>query len=378
MNDLNFFEDFRQNLISQYEKCPAYRLICATQNYNTLDELKKEQDIEKIPFIATTLFKKSANLFPKLLRTKIENIDKWTVSSSTRGDPSIVGRKKTDILKIKEIANLDRKILDPDCDYNCVFYPKPEIMRKYNSEKILGKPTESYIGNVLNIFPFNKNTIFLLKLNKNQFDIDIDAFKRFIREHDKKNHHLSVRGSTLLLFNAVEYLKDKMKSVNLGDKAIVHTGGGGWDGSKGTINIGTKIPRWKFVKQVSEFLGIPEENFIDTYSFTENSLPITGGYSEKYKDYLFNVPKWERIIIRDMKTLKPLHNKSDRGFIQVLNAYGTSTFAGASVLVDDIAEIVSEKSKNRDMTIKIIGRVKGAEAKGCGATLNIRRADNEN
>ena len=69
------------------------------------------------------------------------------------------------------------------------------------------------------------------------------------------------------------------------------------------------------------------------------------------------------------------HNPGDIGFIQMLNAYGTTTFAGASIMVDDMAEIVSMEEcpdcKEKGMTIKIIGRVKGSEAKGCGATLDV-------
>ena len=108
-------------------------------------------------------------------------------------------------------------------------------------------------------------------------------------------------------------------------------------------------------------------------------MPLTGHYCENFHDYLFHVPKWGKVIIRDIKTFEPLHNAGDRGFIQILNAYGTSSFAGASVLVDDMGEIVSnEKCPGCGydcMTIRIIGRVKGAEAKGCGATLKTGGKD---
>jgi hypothetical protein len=179
-----------------------------------------------------------------------------------------------------------------------------------------------------------------------------------------------------LLFNAIDSLKEKISPLNLGKNTLIHTGGGGWDGKKGTVSIGASIKRREFVESVASFLGIPEENFIDSYSFTENSFPITGHYSKRHKDYLFHIPNWGKAIVRDIETLEPLYNPGDKGFIQMLNAYGTTTFAGASILVDDIAEIVSidkcpECGKD-NMTIKIIGRVKGAEAKGCGATLNVK------
>ncbi|QAA35158.1 acyl-protein synthetase [Clostridium manihotivorum] len=379
MSKSQFFHDFKENIILQYLECPAYKFLCDSQGYDPRKSLNEESDLEKVPYFTTTLFKKSSNLFSKLLRVAPNQIDMWTVSSSTSGDPSIVGRSLSDIEQLKRVAMLDPDILDPNCDYDCVFYPEPLEMRKFKSEHILGKPTESYIGNILNLFEFKGDALFLLKQEKEEFNLDIEAFKRYIQFHDKKNHHLSVRGSTLLIYNTIKQLREIISPVELGEKVIVSTGGGGWDGKKGTISIGTQIPRRQFVEEVSSFLGIPQESFVDTYSFTENSLPIHGHYSKEHGDYLFHVPNAGKVIIRDIKTLKPLSNVGDKGVIQILNAYGTSTFAGASVLVDDIGEIVSmdkcPKCGQAGMTIKILGRVKGAEAKGCGATLDVKEKE---
>lgn len=376
MKDYNFFKDFRSNIISQYEDCHAYKLLCSSQFYDPSKDLNMEVDMERVPFIETTLFKKSANMYTTLLRTEPKNLEKWTVSSSTSGDPSIVGRSKKDMLQIKEFVQLEKERFDTSSEYNCVFYPEPEVMRKYKSIQILDRPTESYIGNILNIFPYSENTNYLLHPYEGKFFVDMEYFIKFLNEHNHKDDHVSLRGSTPLLYNATQQLKERMKPFKLGESAIVHTGGGGFDGKKGTINIGTKIERWRFVEEVSSFFGIPEENFIDTYSFTENTFPITGHYSKEQKDYLFHIPRWGKVIIRDIKTLKPLHKQGDRGLLQMLNAYGTSSFAGASIMVDDMAEIVSEtrcpECNAEVMTIKIIGRVKGSEAKGCGATLDIK------
>ena len=375
MSKYNYFKDFRSNVINQYEQCNAYKLLCDNESYNPSRDLNTEEDINHVPFIATTLFKKSSGLYSNLLRINTKNLEKWTVSSSTSGDPSVVGRNLPDLLKIQELMRCDKKTLRPRFDYECVFYPEPEVMRMHNSENLCDKPTESYIGNLLDLFDFGKDTLFLLKPFEGNFQVDIDEFEKFITNHNNKEDYLLVGGSTPIFYNTIEYLMDKMEPVNLGKNVLIHTGGGGWDGRKGSVNIGNKIERWRFVETVSRFLGVPEENFIDSYSFTENSFVITGHYSKKHKDYLFHVPSWGRLIIRDVKTLNPLNKVGNNGFIQVLNAYGTDTFAGASVLVDDIGEIVSTKEcpdcGKDEMTIKIVGRVKGAEAKGCGATLNV-------
>ncbi|ADL53843.1 acyl-protein synthetase [Clostridium cellulovorans] len=372
----NFFQDLKENVINQYKQCQAYKLLCDSQGFNPSINLNTEKDIENIPFIATTLFKKSADIFKHLLRVPVETIEKWTVSSSTSGDPSMVGRRRQELMQIGEINERDKEITRPYIVQECVFYPEPEVMRKHKSEMILGRPTESYMGNLLDLFEFKEGTIFLVKEEDEDLTIDIDKFKNFIIKHDQLEEHLAIRGSTLLIFNAIKELEETMRPVKLGKNVLVHTGGGGWEGKKGNISTGIAITRQEFVETVASFLGIPEENFIDGYSFTENTCGILGHYSKEYKDYLFHVPKWGKVIIRDIKTLKPLYNPGDRGFVQILNAYGTDSFAGASILVDDIAEIVSMDQcpdcNKYAMTIKVIGRVKGAEAKGCGATLNVR------
>lgn len=376
MNPSQFFLDFKKNLTGQYEECPAYRLLCKNQCFNPYTDLNCDNDMKKVPFLATTLFKKSSMLFTKLLRVEPTQLDKWTVSSSTTGDPSIVGRVESDISQMKNFAERQNEIFHPNGGYDCVFYPHPRDMNSYASQLICGKPTESYIGNAMGVFNFSKNTDFLLQLVNNDFVLDINTFIDFLSRHNNQNDDLAIRGSTLLLYNTVEKLKNQIAPVKLGKNAIVHTGGGGWDGKKGNITSDKEIERFRFVEELSQFLGIPEENFIDSYSFTENSAPITGHYSREFKDYLFHVPEWVRILIRDIGTLEPLEYKGAKGFIQVLNAYGTNAYAGASVLVDDMAEIVSLEScpecGRKCMTLSIAGRVKGSEMKGCGATLSVR------
>lgn len=369
---MNFLEDFKINLQGQYEECKAYREICKREGFSPYRDLNTEEDLENVPFVTTTLYKRSNGVFTNLLRKPIQDIYKWTVSSSTSGDPSIVGRTDDDINSLRKFVLEDEMRHKKERDFECTFFPHSEDMKAYGRGKLYGKILESYLGNLVDIYTYLDDTIYLLKPSENGFNVDVNSFIGYINEHNKKEHKAALGGSTPIFFSTILRLKENIKPVELGNSAFVHTGGGGWDGRKGNINIGTFIERWRFVEEVSRFLGIPEENFTDTYSFTENSFTFTGHYSRDYKDYLFHVPEFARVIVRDFKTLKPV-KEGERGFIQVLNAYGTSAFAGASVLVDDIGEVISY-NKCPDcgysgMVIKIIGRVKGAEAKGCGATL---------
>lgn len=55
-------------MIGQYEECEAYRLVCQQQGFNPYTDLKYEDDIDYVPFLVTTVFKRSNGLFTKLLR----------------------------------------------------------------------------------------------------------------------------------------------------------------------------------------------------------------------------------------------------------------------------------------------------------------------
>src|SRR5689334_8377526 len=137
MNKSQFFKDFKENLEGQYEECRGYRLLCENQDFNPFKDLNCEDDIKKVPFVATTLFKKSNLLFSDLLRVKTDDLEKWTISSSTTGDPSIVGRIADDIAQMRKFVELQNEVFHPNGGYDCVFYPEPDIMRTHGSEIIL-------------------------------------------------------------------------------------------------------------------------------------------------------------------------------------------------------------------------------------------------
>ncbi|WDC85486.1 hypothetical protein PL321_09485 [Caloramator sp. mosi_1] len=118
---MDFFNDFKRNLEGQYEECIAYKELCKREGFNPFSDLKSEYDLEYVPFIMTTSFKKSYGLFTKLLRVGVDDVYKWTVSSSTSGDPSIVGRSSEDIETLRRFVLEDEIRHRKDRDYECTF-----------------------------------------------------------------------------------------------------------------------------------------------------------------------------------------------------------------------------------------------------------------
>ncbi|MFW9773501.1 MAG: hypothetical protein ACFFEO_15230, partial [Candidatus Thorarchaeota archaeon] len=88
------------------DDCEIYRYFCDSVEYD-FEATLKENNLGEIPYIPWSLFKLSNYKFKELLRgNSFENLDYWMESSSTCGDPSIVGRLSPDIEVLK--ANYSR------------------------------------------------------------------------------------------------------------------------------------------------------------------------------------------------------------------------------------------------------------------------------
>lgn len=92
-----FFSDLKSTVLAQFQECPPYRALCHRQGFDPDRDLRGVGDEVKIPWIVSTSFKRSHQIFPRLLRRSPQAIQTWTVSSGTSGDPSLVGRTQTEV-----------------------------------------------------------------------------------------------------------------------------------------------------------------------------------------------------------------------------------------------------------------------------------------
>ena len=105
MNSNNFYKDLEIAVKETASDCEIYKNQCDKFEYN-LDSTIKESTLSEIPYIPWEFFKLSNNIFKELLRGKtFDNLNYWMESSSTTGDPSIVGRLGNDIEVLKSNYN---------------------------------------------------------------------------------------------------------------------------------------------------------------------------------------------------------------------------------------------------------------------------------
>ena len=90
------FNDLRTEIKDTSDECEFYNELCKKAEYD-FDQTVKETNLEEVPYINWQYFKESNKLFTRLLRISYSKLSHWTLSSSTSGDPSLVGRGPEDI-----------------------------------------------------------------------------------------------------------------------------------------------------------------------------------------------------------------------------------------------------------------------------------------
>lgn len=373
-----FFADLRAEVVAQYQKCAAYGALCQRQSFDPEKDLEQPGDETKIPWVTSNSFKKSHGMFMKLLRRRPHEIEVWTASSGTSGDPSLVGRSQKEVeayVGAYVAGQRDHMQDRPRWDVSHLYWidPDPIVAR---SEQLMSGKVHPY--GLLTAYdpglthdPQARQFVAQFNPQTGGFSIDSEATIAAMHRADEAGQTLFIGGAVILVYGALyQYAKYNGHSFNFGDRCHVQFGAGGWSGQKGRMKSDGPIPKEEFVLGLRDLLGLDSTRYItDFWGATETSFGMPGHYSDSLGDFVFHELPWARIIVRDPETLAPLNKVGDRGLLEVLSPYGAHSYAGVAILIDDIIEIVEVDDlpcEHDGPLFRIIGRAKGAEAKGCG------------
>lgn len=214
----------------------------------------------------------------------------------------------------------------------------------------------AYTDNFLCEFAPINSVHYALKYTKSghKFDVFgcIEALKRFEEE-----------GLPVRIFGFPAFMNftiDQMKELGIGPlklhKDSMTFFGGGWKG-----NQDKAIAKEEFYQSVEEVLGIPDRNLRDGFGSVEHCVPYV-----ECENHEFHLPTYSRIIIRDVKTLKPLPF-GEVGYLNFISPYITSVPAN-SVLMGDLASLHESSTCSCALEtpyFKIIGRAGLSKNKSC-------------
>ncbi|MHA1649953.1 MAG: LuxE/PaaK family acyltransferase [Candidatus Helarchaeota archaeon] len=389
MNEPKFFEDLRQEIKKTADDCNYYNALCRKNDYD-FDMTLNDSNLEDIPFINWNLFKASNKMFDKLLRIPFEKLAYWTISSSTTGDPSIVGRGPEDISVFQENY---KKVFEEYSHMSQIkklilFSPKMAFLNRMPG-RWMGKRGYLFYRDITDIW--NIDTTFLLFFNKWKaakymlthfrfkafIEVDGKAFERELTKIEHKRIPALIANSAPLIFKTVfDYKKKTGRTFDMPESFRIQTGGGGWSGIKGRVKT-MPIDKIEFIELLSEFFNITSENFADLFGATETPAAFGGHWSKNHNDFLLHVDKnTARIILRSINDLERIKTLNQEGILEIITPYGVKSYAGIAVLLDDIVQIVNfnrcpECGRENVIVFRHVGRLTPEIGKGCSSYTRL-------
>ena len=315
------------------------------------EDIKTEDDLEKIPPIHANFFKKY-----EVLSVPYEDIVEHATSSGTTGQKSqmFFDQDSFDFgnAMVKNEFRHFGFLSEELTNYLLFTYEPAQVSKDLGTAK-------TDVG-LLSYAPVNE-TFFALRYNGEGHDFDVYGTIKTLEEYEKQGLPVRIFGFPSFLYFTVRQMKETgHRPLHLNTKSMTLLGGG-WKGY-----ADKQIQKSELYAMVEEMLGIPAENCRDGYGSTEHSVP----YFE-CKNHHFHIPVYSRMLIRDVKTLKPLPY-GEAGFANFITPHLLSVPA-VSVLMGDMAVLHDAKECGcgiKTPFMEIIGRAGTSKGKSCAITAS--------
>lgn len=336
-----FYKAMRENIRWHRKHSEYYKKLCEEKNFN--EESFKE--LQEIPYILANFFKRH-----ELKSVADDKISLHLTSSGTSGQKSqmffddwTIGSAQN---MVKNIFKHYGWITDKKVNY-LLFTYEPEAGSKLGT---------AYTDNFLCEFAPANSVHYALRYTKNGHKFDafgcIEALKRF----EKEGLPVRIFGFPAFMNFAI----GQMKELGIGPlklhKDSMTFFGGGWKS-----NQDKAISKKDFYSNLEEVLGISNKNLRDGFGSVEHCVPYV-----ECENHEFHIPTYSRVLIRDVRTLKPLPF-GEVGYLNFISPYITSVPAN-SVLMGDLATLHSQESCSCNIKtpyFKIIGRAGLSKNKSC-------------
>lgn len=347
-----YTESLRRELCFHYDNNSMYRRFCDTKGFNPQEW---DGDIEKIPPVAVSVFK---NLGSRLSSVPADDIKMSLQSSATSGVPSTI---MVDKITAKRQAKAMVRVISEFIGKTRVPFLIMDIDPRAGgmARKMLGARFAAVTG----YLKFASKTGYFLKTDDEGIShFDIHGINDFLSSLPLEQP-VVVFGFTYILYqNVLRSIEESGEHIRLpkGSK-IIHIGG--WKKLESE-----KIDKSLFNRRLSEAFGIAAEDVIDIYGFTEQmgiNFPDCPCGCKHTSSYV-------RVLARDVAS-KSVLPPGKEGMLEFISPVPHS-YPGNAVLTDDIGIIEpGECPYGRAGTrFRIVGRMKKAEARGCGDILSAK------
>lgn len=317
--------------------CVEYDNFLDAINYNA----ECVNSVEDIPFFPVRLFKDY-----ELLSIDKKDVFKTMTSSGT------TGQTVSKIFVDKETAMIQQKVM---LKILSDFWGKKRLPMLVIDTPAVVKDRKMFTARGAAIIGLNiasRDTVYVLN---DDMTLNIDKLQTFLDKYGEQP--FIVFGFTFIVWQHLyqEVLKNNIKPDM--SNAYLMTGGG-WKKL-----ISESVSQDEFKKKMEESCGIV--HFLDHYGMVEQTGCI---YAECECGHL-HASNYSDVIIRDYKDFSPC-KIGEKGIIQVVSVLPHS-YPGHSLLTEDEGMILGEDDcpcGRKGKYIKILGRMKSAELRGCSDT----------
>ncbi|MDE2314300.1 MAG: acyl-protein synthase [Elusimicrobia bacterium] len=280
--------------------------------------IKNLPDCDRLPFVPANAFKAH-----EILSIPKKEIFAHFTSSGTTG-------QKSQIFFDRWSFSAGQRMVDRVFEY--FGFVTPETRTNYLLYSYETEPDSSlgtaYTDNYLCKYAPAK-TVFhaLRRTGTGSHEFDVFGCIRSLQDYEAQGLPVRIFGfPAFLFFTLRRMLELKIKKLRLSPESLVFLGGG-WKG-----HAEDAAPKKELYDLAEERLGVPRTRIRDSFGAVEHPIP----YAECARHH-FHVPAWSQVVIRDVRTLKPL-GLGKPGFIQFLTPFLTSIPAH-SVLMGDSAAL---------------------------------------
>jgi phenylacetate-coenzyme A ligase PaaK-like adenylate-forming protein len=340
-----FVQAMRESLQFHIEHCTEYARILQKWGF-TPRQLCHPSDLHQIPPLPTLYLKSH-----RLLSVKEKALLFRATSSGTSGRTSFVGLDRaTAMLAFKMVWRIFsyRRLLSP--------IPTNYIVLGYElaKENRIGAAQTAF-GATLAAPALHRE--YALKKEKEGYRYNPEGMIRALARYQKMGFPVRFMGFPAYLYHLL--LKCREQGVRFrfscGSRVML---AGGWKQFSSEA-----VERAQLYGMIQEILGIGEDSCIDFFGAVEH--PIV--YCD-CKHHHFHVPVYSRVIIRDVKTLRPVPNGSP-GLLNLLTPL-MGSMPLHSVITDDLAILHDGEECEcglRSPYIELLGRAGLQEIKTCAA-----------
>lgn len=343
--DAAFVKAVRQNVEFHRRNCPAYADILSRKKFR-MKQIRTMEDISKIPVIPTLYLKSH-----KLVSMPDQKLLIKATSSGTKGKKSHIGFDTVGLyygfrMVLKTV--LFHKLLSiKPTNYIMFGYKPSRTNRTVISKTALGST----------FFAPALHRAYALKPKGNEYQLDMEGLKKELLRYSKQPFPVRLIGFPAYFYFFLQELKQTGIRLKLHKDSKVFLGGG-WKQF-----YTEKVDKEELYSLVEEVLGIPEDNCREFFGAVEH--PIV--YCD-CKNHHFHVPVYSRVIIRDVRTLKPLENGSI-GLVNFVTPM-LKSMPLISIMTDDLGVLHDGRDCGCGITapyFEILGRVGMEDIKTCAA-----------